>query len=319
METRDVIIIGSGPAGYTAGIYTARAGLKPLLFEGSIDAGGALMTTTEVENYPGYDDGVMGPDLMLKMRAQAAKFGTEIITDDIVAADLAPDPKKITDSEGNEYFAKAVILAMGAGYRKLGLPDEERLTGRGVSWCATCDGFFFRDKDVAVVGGGDSALEEAMFLTRFANKVTIVHRRDTLRAEAIEVERAKAEPKIAFAWNSVVSAINGDNAVASLTLRDTATGAVSELPVSGVFVAIGAEPRSGLVKGQVDLDESGYVKVAHPSTATNLPGVFACGDLVNYQYRQAVVAAGDGAKAALDVQGYLHLVGTRTTSEISGD
>jgi thioredoxin reductase (NADPH) len=305
METREVIIIGSGPAGYTAGIYTGRAGLHPLLFEGALDAGGALMTTTEVENYPGYDEAIMGPDLMIRMRTQAAKFGAEIVTDDIVSADLAGEVKVVTDSAGNQYAAKAVILAMGAGYRKLGLPDEARLTGHGVSWCATCDGFFFRDKDVAVVGGGDSAVEEATFLTRFASSVTIVHRRDKLRAEEIEVERAKANPKIKFAWNSVVTGIDGESSVEGLRLRNVVDGSESVLPVSGVFVAIGAVPRSDLVRGQVELNESGYVQVAHPSTATNLPGVFACGDLVNFQYRQAVIAAGGGAKAALDVESFL--------------
>jgi thioredoxin reductase (NADPH) len=305
METREVIIIGSGPAGYTAGIYTGRGGMKPLLFEGALDWGGALMTTTEVENYPGYDEGILGPDLMVKMRAQAERFDAEIITDDIISVELATDRKLVVDSEGNEHYAKAVILAMGAGYRKLGLDDEARLTGHGVSWCATCDGFFFRDKDVAVVGGGDSAIEEALFLTRFANSVTIVHRRDTLRAEKIEVARAKANPKIAFAWNSVVTGINGEKSVESLALADAITGKASELPVSGVFIAIGAVPRSELVRNQLAVDEAGFVKVQHPSTATSLPGVFACGDLVNPQYRQAVVAAGSGAKAALDAELFL--------------
>ncbi|MDR1431567.1 MAG: thioredoxin-disulfide reductase [Propionibacteriaceae bacterium] len=305
METREVIIIGSGPAGYTAGIYAARGGLKPLLFEGALDWGGALMTTTDVENYPGYEEGILGPDLMAKMRGQAERFGAEIVTDDVVSLDLAADPKLVVDSEGKEHHAKAVILATGAGYRKLGLAGEERLTGHGVSWCATCDGFFFRDKDVAVVGGGDSAIEEALFLTRFAKSVTIVHRRDALRAEKIEVARAESDPKIAFAWNSLVSGINGANTVESLTLTDTITGSETKLPVSGVFIAIGAVPRSQMVQGQIELDESGYVKVRHPSTATNLPGVFACGDLVNPQYRQAVVAAGSGAKAALDAEAFL--------------
>jgi thioredoxin reductase (NADPH) len=240
------------------------------------------------------------------MRAQAAKFGAEIVTEDIVSADLAGEVKVVTDSAGNQYAAKAVILAMGAGYRKLGLPDEARLTGHGVSWCATCDGFFFRDKDVAVVGGGDSAVEEATFLTRFASSVTIVHRRDKLRAEEIEVERAKANPTIKFAWNSVVTGIDGESSVEGLRLHNVVDDSESVLPVSGVFVAIGAVPRSDLVRGQVELNESGYVQVAHPSTATNLPGVFACGDLVNFQYRQAVIAAGAGAKAALDVESFLN-------------
>jgi thioredoxin reductase (NADPH) len=279
--------------------------MKPLLFEGALDWGGALMTTTEVENYPGYDEGILGPDLMAKMRAQAERFDAEIITDDIISVELDAERKLVVDSEGNEHYAKAVILAMGAGYRKLGLADEARLTGHGVSWCATCDGFFFRDKDVAVVGGGDSAIEEALFLTRFASSVTIVHRRDTLRAEKIEVARAEANPKINFAWNSVVTGINGANAVESLALTDTITGKASELPVSGVFIAIGAVPRSDLVRGQLALDEAGFVQVQHPSTATSLPGVFACGDLINPQYRQAVVAAGSGAKAALDAELFL--------------
>ena len=304
-EIRDVIVIGSGPAGYTAGVYTARANLKPLLFEGALTAGGALMNTTEVENFPGFAEGIMGPDLMIAMRAQAARFGAEIVTDDVTAVDLTGPVKTVTDSDGNLHRARAVILAMGSGYRRLGLPDEDRLSGRGVSWCATCDGFFFRDKDIAVVGGGDSALEEATFLSRFARSVTLVHRRDELRASKIMIARAEADPKISFAWNSVITAINGENSVSSLTLADTLTGATRELAVQGLFVAIGHDPRSELVRGQVEVDAAGYVLVDSPTTRTNLPGVFAAGDLVDHSYRQAITAAGTGCAAALDAERYL--------------
>ncbi len=304
-EIRDVIIIGSGPAGYTAAVYTARANLKPLLFEGALTAGGALMNTTEVENFPGFAEGIMGPDLMLAMRAQAARFGAEIITDDVAEVDLTGQIKSVTDSSGTVYQARSVILAMGSGYRRLGLPDEDRLSGRGVSWCATCDGFFFRDKDIAVVGGGDSALEEATFLTRFARSVTVIHRRDELRASKIMVARAEADPKLSFAWNSAVTAINGESSVTSLTLTDTVTGATRELPVQGLFVAIGHDPRSELVRGQVEVDAAGYVMVDSPTTRTNVPGVFAAGDLVDHTYRQAITAAGTGCAAALDAERYL--------------
>jgi thioredoxin reductase (NADPH) len=304
-DIREVIIIGSGPSGYAAAIYTARAGLKPLIFEGALAAGGALMNTTEVENYPGFTDGVMGPDLMLAMRAQAERFGAEIITDDIVTADLAGEVKTVTDAEGNSYSAQAVILAMGSGYRKLGLPAEEVFSGRGVSWCATCDGFFFRDKDIAVVGGGDSALEEATFLTRFAKSVTLVHRRDELRGSKIMVDRAKADPKIRFAWNSVITDLLGEQSLSAVVLTDTVTGATSELPVQGLFVAIGHDPRSEIVRGQVETDAAGYVLVDAPSTRTNLSGVFAAGDLVDHTYRQAITAAGTGCAAALDAERYL--------------
>jgi len=304
-DIREVIIIGSGPSGYAAAIYTARAGLKPLIFEGALAAGGALMNTTEVENYPGFTDGIMGPDLMLAMRAQAERFGAEIITDDIVTADLAGEVKTVTDAEGNSYSAQAVILAMGSGYRKLGLPSEEVFSGRGVSWCATCDGFFFRDKDIAVVGGGDSALEEATFLTRFAKSVTMVHRRDELRGSKIMVDRAKADPKIRFAWNSIITDLLGDQSLSAVVLTDTVTGATSELPVQGLFVAIGHDPRSEIVRGQVETDASGYVLVDAPSTRTNLSGVFAAGDLVDHTYRQAITAAGTGCAAALDAERYL--------------
>jgi thioredoxin reductase (NADPH) len=304
-DIREVIIIGSGPSGYAAAIYTARAGLKPLIFEGALTAGGALMNTTEVENYPGFTDGIMGPDLMLAMRAQAERFGAEIITDDIVTADLAGEVKTVTDAEGNSYSAQSVILAMGSGYRKLGLPAEEAFSGRGVSWCATCDGFFFRDKDIAVVGGGDSALEEATFLTRFAKSVTLVHRRDELRGSKIMVDRAKADPKIRFAWNSVITDLKGEKSLSAVVLTDTVTGETSEVPVQGLFVAIGHDPRSEIVRGQVETDAAGYVLVDAPSTRTNLSGVFAAGDLVDHTYRQAITAAGTGCAAALDAERYL--------------
>lgn len=304
-DVREVIIIGSGPSGYTAAIYAARADLKPLVFEGAVEAGGALMNTTEVENYPGFPEGIMGPDLMMNFKAQAERFGAEMITDDVVEVDLTGPIKSVTDASGTTHQAKAVILAMGSGYRRLGVPGEDRLSGRGVSWCATCDGFFFRNKPIAVIGGGDSAVEEATFLSRFGESVTMVHRRDELRASKIMVARAEADPKISFAWNSVVESINGEKSVESLTLRDTVTGATRELPVQGVFVAIGHDPRSALVKGQVDLDDAGYVITAPGSTATNLPGVFASGDLVDHTYRQAITAAGTGCEAALDAERYL--------------
>ena len=301
----DVIIIGSGPAGYTAAIYAARANLKPVIFEGSFEGGGALMNTTEVENFPGFAEGIMGPDLMDQMRRQAERFGAILITDDATAVDLTGEIKIVKDSEDTEYHAKSVILAMGSGYRKLGLPDEERLSGRGVSWCATCDGAFFRDKPIAVIGGGDSAVEEATFLSRFGSKVVIVHRRDELRASKIMVDRAMRDPKIEFAWNSVVETINGAKSVESITLKDTKTGELRDLDVQGVFIAIGHDPRSALVKDQVHTDAEGYVLVEGRSTATNLPGVFACGDLVDHTYRQAVTAAGTGCSAALDAEKYL--------------
>ena len=305
MTVHELIIIGSGPAGYTAAIYAARAALNPVVFEGALDSGGALMNTTEVENFPGFPDGVMGPDLMDQMRSQAEKFGAQLISDDVEAVDLTGKVKKVTDSAGKVWKAKAVILAMGSGYRKLGVVGEEQLSGRGVSWCATCDGAFFRDKPIAVIGGGDSAVEEATFLTRFASRVTLVHRRDELRASKAMVARAEKDPKLDFAWNSVVEFINGDARVESVTLRDTVTGENRRLEVSGVFVAIGHDPRSTLVTGQVELDEAGYVKVVAGSQATNLPGVFACGDLVDHTYRQAITAAGSGCRAALDAERWL--------------
>jgi thioredoxin reductase (NADPH) len=302
---REVVIVGSGPAGYTAAIYAARADLKPLVLEGSITAGGALMNTTDVENYPGFPDGIQGPELMDAMRTQAERFGAEIITDDVISMDLTGDLKYLTDGAGNRYAARTVILAMGSGYRQLGLPDEERLSGHGVSWCATCDGFFFRDKDIAVVGGGDSAVEEATFLTRFAKSVTMVHRRDELRASKIMAHRAAKDPKITFAWNSEVTSIHGEKSLTAITLRDTESGAERRLDVSGLFIAIGHEPRSELVVGQVELTAGGYVMTHGGSTRTNLDGVFACGDLVDHVYRQAVTAAGTGCQAALDAERHL--------------
>jgi thioredoxin reductase (NADPH) len=300
---RDVIIVGSGPAGYTAGLYTARANLHPLLVEG-FQYGGALMNTTEVENFPGFPDGVMGPELMDMMRKQAEKFGAEIITDDATELDLSGDIKRVTVG-GEVHQARTVILAMGSAYRELGVPGEKELSGHGVSWCATCDGFFFRDQPIAVIGGGDSAVEEATFLTKFASSVTIVHRRDTLRASKIMADRALSNPKIGFAWNSVVKEIAGDGKVSDLVLEDTTTGETSTLPVGGVFVAIGHDPRSELVRGQVTLDPDGYVVVDAPRTRTNIPGVFACGDLVDRTFRQAITAAGTGCAAAIDVEKYL--------------
>ncbi|MBI9114833.1 thioredoxin-disulfide reductase [Sanguibacter suaedae] len=301
----DLVIVGSGPAGYTAAVYAARAGLFPVVVAGSVTAGGALMNTTEVENFPGFVDGIMGPDLMDNMQKQAERFGAKVVWDDAEVLELTGDVKTVRTSGGEVFRARTVILATGSAYRELGLPDEKRLSGRGVSWCATCDGFFFRDQHVVVVGGGDSAVEEATFLTRFASKVTLVHRRDTLRASKIMAERAAADPKIEFAWNTEVTAIHGDDKVEALTVRDTVTGAESRLDATGVFVAIGHDPRTGLVAGQVDLDGEGYIQVEGRSTRTNLPGVFACGDAVDHTYRQAITAAGSGCSAALDAQHYL--------------
>ena len=298
------IVIGSGPSGYTAAIYLARAGLKPLCFEGSVTAGGALMNTTDVENFPGFPEGVMGPDLMDKLRAQAERFGTSLITDDVTSVDLTATPK-VVKTESETLLAHTVVLAMGSGYRELGVPGEKELSGRGVSWCATCDGFFFREQAIAVVGGGDSAVEEATFLTRFASKVYLVHRRDSLRASKIMQERAFANPKIEMVWDSEVVSANGDGKLASVTLRNLKTGATSELPVTGLFVAIGHDPRSELVKGQVALDDEGYVLVEGRSTRTDVDGVFAAGDLVDHTYRQAVTAAGSGCAAALDAERWL--------------
>ena len=304
-QVRPVIIIGSGPAGYTAAIYAARANLRPVIFEGSVTAGGALMNTTEVENYPGFRDGIMGPDLMEAMRAQAERFGAQLIRDDVTEVSLSGPVKTVTDGEGRTWSAHTVILAMGSAYRQMGLPDELRLSGRGVSWCATCDGFFFRDQDIAVVGGGDSAVEEATFLTKFARSVTIVHRRGELRASKIMADRALSNPKISFAWNSAVEAIQGADKVTGITLADTLTGESRLLPVTGVFVAIGHDPRNELVKGVVDLDAGGYVQVVGRTTETSVAGVFACGDLVDHTYRQAITAAGSGCAASLDAEHYL--------------
>ena len=304
-EINDVIIIGSGPAGYTAAIYAARAQLKPVVFEGAVTAGGALMNTTEVENFPGFQEGIMGPALMENMRAQAVRFGANLITDDVTVANLTQEIKSVIDGEGKEHQAHSIILATGSSYRELGLENEKRLSGHGVSWCATCDGFFFRDQDIAVVGGGDSAVEEATFLTRFAKSVTMIHRRGELRASKIMAERAHNNPKIKFIWNSEVADLHGDAKLSGLTIRDINSGKTSELAVTGLFVAIGHDPRSELLKGQVDLDPAGYVLTKAGSTQTNLSGVFACGDLVDHTYRQAITAAGTGCSAALDAERFL--------------
>jgi len=305
-EIREVVIIGSGPAGYTAALYAARAQLKPLLFGSSIFVGGSLTTTTEVENFPGFPDGVDGPVLMENMRAQAEKFGAEMIDDDIVSVDLTGEIKKLTDSEGTVHRAKAVIIATGSGYRKLGLPNEEKLSGRGVSWCATCDGFFFRDRDIVVVGGGDTAMEEATFLTRFARSVTVVHRRSALRASQAMRNRAFADDKISFAFDSEIVEIKDENGMlGGVALRDTLTGELRELAATGLFIAIGHDPRTELFTGQLDLDAEGYIVVEAPSTRTKLPGVFAAGDVVDHTYRQAITAAGTGAAAGLDAERYL--------------
>nr|WSW68088.1 thioredoxin-disulfide reductase [Streptomyces sp. NBC_00995] len=304
-DVRNVIIIGSGPAGYTAALYTARASLKPLVFEGAVTAGGALMNTTDVENFPGFQDGIMGPELMDNMRAQAERFGAELIPDDVVSVDLTGDIKTVTDTAGTVHRAKAVIVTTGSQHRKLGLPNEDALSGRGVSWCATCDGFFFKDQDIAVIGGGDTAMEEATFLSRFAKSVTIVHRRDSLRASKAMQDRAFADPKIKFAWESEVAGVHGEQKLSGLTLRNTKTGETSELPVTGLFIAVGHDPRTELFKGQLDLDDEGYLKVAAPSTRTNLTGVFGAGDVVDHTYRQAITAAGTGCSAALDAERFL--------------
>jgi thioredoxin reductase (NADPH) len=304
-EIHEVVIVGSGPAGYTAAIYAARAQLSPILYEGSVTAGGALMNTTDVENFPGFPEGVMGPDLMDSLRKQAERFGTKLITDDIVSMDLAGEVKTLKDGSGNTLQAKAVILATGSAYKEIGLTNEKRLSGRGVSWCATCDGFFFREKVIAVVGGGDSAMEEANFLTRFASKVFVIHRRDSLRASKIMVERATANPKIEFIWNTEVIDVLGEDKVSGLKLRNLVSGDESEKAFDGLFVAIGHLPRSELLAGQIDLDGEGYVKVDGRSTRTNQKGVFACGDLVDHTYRQAITAAGSGCQAALDAERFL--------------
>ena len=304
-EINEVVIVGSGPAGYTAAIYAARAQLKPIIYEGSVTAGGALMNTTEVENFPGFSDGVMGPELMESMRKQVERFDAKIVTDDIVEMKLTGDVKELTDGSGNTIKAKSVILAMGSAYKEIGLKNEKRLSGRGVSWCATCDGFFFRDQVIAVVGGGDSAMEEANFLTKFASKVVLIHRRDTFRASKIMVERAAANPKIEFLFNHEVIDVLGEDKVVGLKLKNTVTGEESSKDFTGLFVAIGHLPRSELVASQVELNSEGYVQVEGRSTKTKIPGVFACGDLVDYTYRQAITAAVSGCQAALDAERFL--------------
>ncbi len=303
-DVRDLIIIGSGPSGYTAALYAARAQLNPLVFEGSVTSGGALMNTTEVENFPGFPDGVLGPDLMDQLRKQAERFGAELVTDDVTEVDLKAAPKQIQVGE-DIYLAKTVIIATGSGYRELGVPGEKRLSGHGVSWCATCDGFFFREQDIAVIGGGDSAMEEATFLTRFARSVTVVHRRDALRASKIMQDRATSNPKIKFAWDSEVAEVLGDDRVRGLRLRNLKTGDESVLEVTGMFVAIGHDPRSELFTSQLPTDDEGYLLVDHPSTRTAIDGVFAAGDVVDRIYRQAVTAAGTGCAAALDAERWL--------------
>ena len=304
-EIHEVVIVGSGPAGYTAAVYAARAQLNPVVYEGSVTAGGALMNTTEVENFPGFEHGIMGPDLMDQMRKQALRFGAQLITDDIVEMKLDSDIKVLKDGSGNTVQSRAVILATGSAYKEIGLENEKRLSGRGVSWCATCDGFFFRNQEIAVVGGGDSAMEEANFLTKFASKVYLIHRRDSLRASKIMAERAQANPKIEFIFNTEVIDVLGDDKVVGLSLRNTVTGETSQKDVTGLFVAIGHLPRSELLKGQITLDNEGYVVVDGRSTRTNLKGVFACGDLVDHTYRQAITAAGSGCQAALDAERFL--------------
>ena len=304
-DVSNLVIVGSGPSGYTAAIYAARAQLNPIIYEGSVTAGGALMNTTEVENFPGFIDGIMGPDLMDSMRKQAKRFGANLITDDIVEMDLSGPIKVLKDGSGNTVKAKAVILAMGSAYREIGLANEKRLSGHGVSWCATCDGFFFREQTIAVVGGGDSAVEEATFLTKFASKVVLIHRRDSLRASKIMIERALANPKIEILWNTEVADVLGADKVEALSLKNTVTGEISKRDFTGLFIAIGHDPRNELIKGQITLDAEGYVTVEGRSTRTNLEGVFACGDLVDHTYRQAITAAGSGCQAALDAEKFL--------------
>ena len=304
-DINEVVIVGSGPAGYTAAIYAGRAQLKPIIYEGSVTAGGALMNTTEVENFPGFATGIMGPELMESMRKQVERFDAKIITDDIVSMKLTGEIKELTDGSGNTVKTKSVILAMGSAYKEIGLPNEKRLSGRGVSWCATCDGFFFRDQVIAVVGGGDSAMEEANFLTKFASKVVLIHRRDKFRASKIMIERAEKNPKIEFLFNHEVIDVLGDEKVSGLKLKNTVTGQEEVKDFTGLFVAIGHLPRSELLVGQVDLNADGYVQVEGRSTKTKIPGVFACGDLVDFTYRQAITAAGTGCEAALDAERFL--------------
>ena len=300
----DIVIVGSGPAGYTAAIYAARAQLNPVILAGSVTAGGALMNTTEVENYPGFVTGIMGPELMTQMQEQAERFGADIRYEDVTALELEGDVKRITTSDG-VYEARTVIISTGSEYRHLGIDGEERLSGHGVSYCATCDGFFFKDQDIVVVGGGDSAMEEATFLTRFARSVTVVHRRDELRASAVMAKRAQEDPKISFAWNSRVVELDGEDSLTGVTLEDTVTGDRRRLEATGLFVAIGQVPRSELVADVLELDEAGYIKVEAPSQRTRIPGVFACGDVADPTYQQAITAAGSGCRAALDAEHYL--------------
>lgn len=316
-DVRDVIIIGSGPAGYTAAVYAARANLHPLVFEGSVTFGGALMNTTEVENYPGFASGVMGPELMDQMRAQAERFGAELVTDDVVSAELSGPVKRVTTGRGTTHEAHTVILATGSAYREIGLENEKRLSGHGVSWCATCDGFFFRDQDIAVVGGGDSAMEEATFLTKFARSVTVLHRRDALRASSVMQDRARANEKISFRWNTEVVDVLGDAKVSGLSLRDTVTGELSQLDSTGLFVAIGHDPRTELFADQLDLTDEGFVAVDGRSSRTSLPGVFACGDVVDHEYMQAVTAAGSGCVAALDAERHLAALADPATADFA--
>ena len=300
----DVVIVGSGPAGYTAAIYAARAQLNPVILAGSVTAGGALMNTTEVENYPGFVTGIMGPELMTQMQEQAERFGADIRYEDVTALELEGDVKRITTSD-DVYEARTVIISTGSEYRHLGIDGEERLSGHGVSYCATCDGFFFKDQDIVVVGGGDSAMEEATFLTRFARSVTVVHRRDELRASAVMAKRAQEDPKISFAWNSRVVELDGEDSLTGVTLEDTVTGERRQIEATGLFVAIGQVPRSELVADVLELDEAGYIKVEAPSQRTRIPGVFACGDVADPTYQQAITAAGSGCRAALDAEHYL--------------
>lgn len=305
-EVREVIVVGSGPAGYTAAVYLARAQMNPLVIAGSFTSGGALMNTTEVENFPGFPEGIMGPELMNNMQTQAERFGAEIVFADATELNLEGPIKTVT-ADGTTYQARTIVIATGSAYRKLDVPGEDEFSGRGVSYCATCDGFFFKDQEIVVVGGGDSAMEEANFLTRFASQVTLVHRRDEFRASKIMAERVLANPKVKVAWNSVVTEVFGDEKMAGVRLRDTQTGEERELPATGLFVAVGHNPRSELVKDQLNLDDGGYITVAEPSTATSVDGVFACGDVVDHTYRQAITAAGSGCRAALDVKHYLEL------------
>ena len=308
VPVHDVVIVGSGPAGYTAAVYTARAGLAPIVLAGQLAAGGALMNTTEVENFPGFPEGIQGPELMDNMREQAEKFGADVRYEDVVAVNLEADVKAVA-TEDEVFYTRAVILATGSEYRHMNVPGEDKFSGRGVSYCATCDGFFFKDRRLAVIGGGDSAMEEATFLTNFASEVVVVHRRDALRASRVMAERALNNPKISFEWNATVSEVLGDEAVTGLRLASTVDGSEREIAVDGVFVAIGHLPRTGFLRDQVALDEAGYIRVEEPSTRTSVAGVFACGDAVDHTYRQAITAAGSGCRAALDAERWLASLG----------